>query len=142
MLIFAAGKDMVQDYSQVDGVQKLDGYDVQIVKKLRGSKCRLCKKPHATTACYKQSCKWFYHLPCGILNGSVQFTSSKSYCPKHSYLAHRGKVGFTKITDASKRENKTFMTLSNRSGPILQITIELSKECIPQEVKILFCQYG
>ena len=83
---------MVQNYEIIDGIEKLDGYNVKHVKELRGSKCKFCKKPRGLTACYVSKCKSFYHLPCGILNGSVQVKEElTSYCPRHSQEAIRDK---------------------------------------------------
>ena len=82
---------------------------------MRGSRCKFCKKPHGITACYIPKCKSFYHLPCGILNGSVQVKEKFiSYCSRHSHKSFRGKVGFNKITEPSQKiEHKPLWTPSD-----------------------------
>ena len=53
------GKDMVQNFEIVPNVEKLDGYNVETIKGLRGSRCKFCKKPRGVTACYVPICKGY-----------------------------------------------------------------------------------
>ena len=75
---------MVQNYNNQPGVIKLDGYNVKHIQEITGSACKFCKKSHGISTCFVPKCRAFYHLPCGISNGSIQLKRSKrSFCPKH-----------------------------------------------------------
>lgn len=85
---YAHGDKMVQNYKPEKGIQKLDGYNIENIKNLRGSACKFCKKSKGVTACWEKKCKAFYHLPCGINHGSVQIRGHRrSFCPNHAHKA-------------------------------------------------------
>ena len=57
--------EMVQDYSTEHGILKIDGYKVDKIKKLRGSKCKYCNKNKAMTPCAgSKKCKGKHALLC------------------------------------------------------------------------------
>ena len=83
-LLFSSGLGQKGEESE-----ELQGFLIEDVKReiKRGNKlkCVYCKKKGATVGCAKQQCKKSYHLPCGMLNNSLNqfFDQFKSYCSSH-----------------------------------------------------------
>ena len=70
-LLFSSG--LGQSGLESEGLHGFMPLDVRRELK-RGArlKCVYCKKKGATVGCARQACKKSYHLPCGMLNGSLQ----------------------------------------------------------------------
>ena len=56
-LDYAHGPNVVQNYEEEPGVEKLDGYPMDVIRNIRGSKCFYCHKSKAVTACAESKCK-------------------------------------------------------------------------------------
>ena len=122
---------MVQDYEPEVGVEKLDGYNIEHIKKLRGSNCKFCKKPHGVTSCYVQKCKAFYHLPCGILHGARFIRGKKtSFCPAHA--GRSGPDNF-KADEAVKPKPELKRNVRKKSKQNCENTPRNSQELLPNQ---------
>ena len=117
---------MVQKYGVERGIVKLDGYNVQSIKTIRGSSCKFCKKNKGLTACFFKKCKAFYHLPCGIKAGSLQIKGKRrSICPQHreKYLNKYGseveqKMENSENSKITKNIRKKKVLNKNSSTPL------------------------
>ena len=57
-LDYAYGEDVVQNYEEEPGIEKLDGYPIDVIKSIRGRKCCYCNGPRAVTTCaHSSKCK-------------------------------------------------------------------------------------
>ena len=117
-LDYAYGEDVVQNYEEEAGIEKLDGYPINVIKSIRGRKCCYCRGPGAVTTCaHSSKCKKFYHLHCGIRNGCLQIPSEmRSYCHQHADK-HMYKLALPKdVQEVSAKPVLTSQTSKKKPG--------------------------
>ena len=56
-LDYAYGEKVVQNYREEPGIEKLDGYPIEVIKAIRGTKCAYCQNNRAVTACAAKTCR-------------------------------------------------------------------------------------
>jgi len=90
-LIYSSAPGMMQDFVKMAKAPEhfIDGFPIDevIVQVNLGekTKCSYCGKRGATSQCSKKSCTQtgWYHLPCGLRNGSWQDGKGRTYCSRH-----------------------------------------------------------
>jgi len=132
---YAAGKDMVQGddleiYFDVHhSVKRLHRYKLtaiqECIKLHKKRKCNFCGNYGATSECGNGKCRGkagWYHLPCGLRNGTVQ-TRESTFCIKH------GQAKKKKLPALQRKPRKRKQLLSSQgSNPSSQASDYQSEE--------------
>ena len=56
-LDYACGEKVVQNYTEEPGIEKLDGYPIEVIKGIKGTKCIYCHNHRAVTQCAAKNCR-------------------------------------------------------------------------------------
>ena len=98
-LWYAAGQDMIQyEDEDLEGEEHINRFKIssiqQCVTKHKSRKCAFCNLKGACTECANSRCRGrngWYHLPCGLKNGTVQ-VNDKSFCGEKHALRERRSI--------------------------------------------------
>jgi len=124
----------------LEGIEHLNRFKIssiqQCVTKHRSRKCAFCNLKGACTECANPRCRGklgWYHLPCGLRNGTVQ-VNDKSFCGekhalkerrsleviagKRKQLAMKQPTIFTSIEMGKSQGRKVNLKKSNSLGPV------------------------
>ena len=95
-LWYAAGQDLIQyEDEDLEGEENLNRFKISAIQKCinehKPRKCYFCNMKGACCECASPRCrgkKGWYHLPCGLRNGTVQL-NGKTFCGEKHALKER-----------------------------------------------------